>query len=87
MIWKSNNNSYHDGTRVFFRCFFKKDPHLNAFEFDSGPKAPGKKLTKRKYSNNKKSKVTTMIDLFRELNYGNSEVISNILAQTNAESF
>ena len=25
------NNSYHDGTSAFFRCFFfEKDPHLNA---------------------------------------------------------
>ena len=33
MICKSNNNSYHDCTRAFFRCFFsEKVPHPNAVE-------------------------------------------------------
>ena len=32
MICKSNNNSYHDDTSAFFRCFSKKTSHLNAVE-------------------------------------------------------
>ena len=32
MISKRNNNSYHDGTSVFFNVFSKKDPHLNVVE-------------------------------------------------------
>ena len=30
MIYKSNNNSYHDGTNAFFDIFF----HLNSVEYD-----------------------------------------------------
>ena len=33
LIYKSNKNSYHDGTRAFF-CLFEKEPHLNAFELE-----------------------------------------------------
>ena len=30
LIFKSNNNSYHDDTSVFFNDFDKEDPHLDA---------------------------------------------------------
>ena len=33
MIFKSNNNSYHDGTSAFFNVLSEKDPHLNAVEY------------------------------------------------------
>ena len=36
MISKSNNNSDHDGTSAFLRCFFsQKDPHLNVVEYEN----------------------------------------------------
>ena len=39
LIYKSNNISYHDGTRAFF-YLFKKDPHLNAFELEKISRIP-----------------------------------------------
>ena len=30
LIFKSNNNSYHDDTSVFFNDFDEEDPHLDA---------------------------------------------------------
>ena len=47
MISKSNNNSYHDNTSIFFNVFSEKDLHLNAIECS-------KRETIAKYFENKK---------------------------------
>ena len=35
LIFKSNNNSYHDDTSVFFNDFDEEDPHLDAVKFQT----------------------------------------------------